>query len=168
MGRDVACELCGKEVPTSRVAVDDVAMRACASCAKFGKPLAEPPRPVPSRAGAGGGGAPGAGASGSRWFKDVYAEIETDLIPDYPRKIRAARERAGWSREELGKRLNEKVSIVEKLESGAFRPDDAMARKIQKVLGVKVLEALAPAITVGGGRPRSSTLRDIAVVKKKG
>jgi putative transcription factor len=71
--------------------------------------------------------------------RDLYQELpELELVPDWPKRVRQAREKLGWSPEELGKRLNEKKSLVLKLESGNFRPPDATVRKVEHLLKVRL------------------------------
>ena len=61
-----------------------------------------------------------------------------ELAPDWFQRIRIAREHRGWTPEEFGKKLNEKKSVVLKVESGSFRPPDALIRKIEHQLGIRL------------------------------
>jgi uncharacterized protein (TIGR00270 family) len=71
--------------------------------------------------------------------RDLYREIpELELAPDWFRRIRVAREKLNWTPEELGKRLNEKKSVILKMESGAFRPPDESIRKIERLLKIRL------------------------------
>jgi putative transcription factor len=71
--------------------------------------------------------------------RDLYQEIgEMELAPDWNKRIRAAREAHLWTPEDLSKKLNEKKSVVLKIESGSFRPPDALVRKIEHLLKVKL------------------------------
>ena len=51
---------------------------------------------------------------------------------------RIAREALTWNPEELAKRLNEKKSVVLKIESGGFHPPDALVRKLEHLLKVRL------------------------------
>ena len=61
-----------------------------------------------------------------------------ELAPDWNRRIREAREALQWTPEVFGKKLNEKKSVVLKIESGSFRPPDALVRKIEHLLQVRL------------------------------
>ena len=139
------CEMCGKEaLVTSRVRIEGTVLHVCPECARFGEPLDPPP---PSAAGRGVEGRPHATApivrplGGGRRLeeRDLYTDIgELELAPDWGKKVRAAREARTWTPEELGKRLNEKKSVVLKIESGSFHPPDALVRKLERLLQVRL------------------------------
>jgi putative transcription factor len=141
------CEMCGKEVPaTHRIEVEGSVLRVCESCRHFGK-LLDPlisPAPTPAASGRPWNGPVGAIPARSRRSseeRDVFAEVpEMDLALDWGHRIRAAREARSWTQEELGKRLNEKKSLVLKLESGGFRPPDDTIRKVETLLKIRLRE----------------------------
>jgi putative transcription factor len=141
----VLCEMCGNDVvATNRVRIEGSVLQLCPDCARFGKVL-DPPRPVapasaPARAVAYSGGASRAGGGGrSMQERDLYQEIgELELAPDWARRIRVARETLKWTPEDLGKKLNEKKSVVLKLESGSFRPPDDLVRRVERLLKIRL------------------------------
>ncbi|MGC2204839.1 MAG: multiprotein-bridging factor 1 family protein [Thermoplasmata archaeon] len=140
------CEMCGQEVEsTSRVRVEGSVLALCPNCAKFGKALDPPPPtvvtvPVGARRVAYSGGASRAGGVGrTMQERDLYQEIgEMELAPDWSKRIRGAREALHWTPEELGKKLNEKKSLVLKMESGSFRPADELLRRMERLLKVRL------------------------------
>ncbi len=77
----------------------------------------------------------------------MFSEMpDMELRADWFQRIRHARELLGWTPEEFGKRLNEKKSLVLKVESGSFRPPDATLRKIERLLKVRLtVDPNAPA-----------------------
>lgn len=136
--------MCGSEVPRLRpVTVEGTRLMLCDRCAKFGvevrtprtRKAGTPVRPRPSSA--------------------PVAPTTFELAEDYPRRIRTARETLGWKREELATRINEKLSIIEKLEKGKIRPDDALLSKLERALHVRLRERVeeAPAPTKSDRRP---------------
>lgn len=139
------CEMCGKEVPlTTRIRLEGSVLSLCPDCARFGKPVDPLPVAV-APVSTGARFRPGMPVTrpaprGRRLEeRDLYQEIgEMELAPDWHKRIRAAREARVWSPEELGKKLNEKKSLVLKLESGSFRPPDALVRKIEHLLKVRL------------------------------
>jgi len=146
------CEMCGKEVEvTSRVRVEGTVLGLCPDCEKFGTRLDPPPTvaPPPGRAPTvPGTPATRTSAVGRRMEeRDLYTEIgELELASDWPRRIRIARETMGWTPDVLGQKLNEKKSVVLKLESGGIRPPDALVRKVERILKTRLrADPAAPA-----------------------
>lgn len=140
------CEMCGKESETvSRVRIEGTTLRLCPDCARFGTPI-DPPAPAATgavavvRARASGGPASHSAGGGRRLEeRDLYQDIgEMELAPDWFKRVRVAREALAWTPEDLGKKLNEKKSVVLKLESGSLRPPDALVRKIEHLLRVRL------------------------------
>jgi putative transcription factor len=146
------CEMCGKETPTTaRVRIEGTILNLCESCARFGERLDPPPAPA----------APAQGAARARRFapiarppggarrleeRDLYREIgELELAPDWAKRVRAAREARTWTPEALGKKLNEKKSIVLKIESGNFHPPDDLVRRLERLLQVRLRAEPEPA-----------------------
>jgi putative transcription factor len=140
------CEMCGKEVPlTSRVRLERSILSLCPDCAHFGTLVDPVPAPATAPSGDGARFRPGMAVthpSGPRRRleeRDLYQEIgEMELAPDWGKRIRLAREARQWTPEVLGKKLNEKKSVVLKIESGSFRPPDALVRKIEHLLQVRL------------------------------
>jgi putative transcription factor len=54
--------------------------------------------------------------------------------------IRKARESKNWSREDLGKKINERVSVITRIETGKMTPDTKLTKKFEKALNIKLLE----------------------------
>ncbi|MCK4445051.1 MAG: TIGR00270 family protein [Thermoplasmata archaeon] len=132
------CEMCGVEVPrTRRVLIEGTPLSVCSNCAKFGSPV---PKKEEER------GAPIVKGLEMRRYRprDVYEKDVDVLVNDYPARIREAREGMGISQEDLGKRLNEKLSVINKLETGDMRPDDKLVAKLERTLGIKLRERFTP------------------------
>lgn len=140
------CEMCGRDVEsTSRVRIEGSVLGLCPDCARFGKALDPVPGPSqvsaagPRRIGYAGGASRAGGTSRSMQERDLYQEIgEMELAPDWSKRIRVARESLQWTPEQLGKKLNEKKSVVLKIESGSFRPPDELVRRIERMLKVRL------------------------------
>jgi putative transcription factor len=149
------CEMCGKDVPqTSRAKVETTVLNVCPDCARFGTLLDPPPAPAVHPGDAGGARSPlvratRPGGTGRRLEeRDLYTDIgELELAPDWFKRIRIAREAKAWTPEELGKKLNEKKSVVLRIESGNFHPPDALVRKLEQLLKIRLRAdpAAAPA-----------------------
>ncbi len=140
------CEMCGNDVAvTSRIRVDQTVLNLCPGCAKFGRPIDPPPPPVAAPE---EDGRPRRVAAPSLRpaprprrleERDLYLEIgELELASDWGARVRRAREALVWTPEELAKRLNEKKSVVLKVEAGGFHPPDALVRKLEQLLKVRL------------------------------
>jgi|SRR5579871_3141194 len=141
------CEMCGKDVEVpNTVRVEGTTLQVCNDCRRFGTAVGADGAPLPAAQGSGGGAsAPVAIDERLRVRarrmeeRDLFQELpEMELLPDWPKRIRQAREKLGWSPEDLGKKLNEKKSLVLKLESGGFHPPDATVRKVEHLLKVRL------------------------------
>jgi len=142
------CEMCGEDVPaTNAVRVEGSTLQLCPNCAKFGVAVAPPVLPA--------GSAPRPTADAPRPFaragrrveeRDLYTELpEMELAPDWGKRIRVAREALTWTPDDLGKKLNEKKSVILKLEAGSFRPPDSTIRKVERLLRIRLRADPEPA-----------------------
>ena len=128
---------------TRNVAIESTVLAVCASCAKFGDEVMTPvvrrtsmPPVIEQRLEA---------RRRRQTPRDVYAQGgEEELAEDFPTRIRRAREARGWKQADLGAKINEKVSVIAKLESGTITPGDALVRKIERELGIKLKERVEP------------------------
>ena len=75
--------------------------------------------------------------------KDIYEQRgDKELALDYHKLIQQARNRLGWSQEELGQKINERKSVISKLENKSMKPDDKLVRKLEKALGISLMEII--------------------------
>lgn len=63
-----------------------------------------------------------------------------EIATDYDERIRNARESRGLSQEELADTLNEKTSLIRKLERGETLPSDSVQRKLERELDISLAE----------------------------
>lgn len=63
-----------------------------------------------------------------------------EIATDYDDQIRSARESRGLSQEELADDLNEKASLIRKLERGDTLPTDDVQRKLERALDISLVE----------------------------
>lgn len=127
------CEVCGRSVDkTMKVEIEGSTMKVCSGCAKFGSTKAtRAPKP-----------AFGKPKKFSRGPSHKPKQRELEVLDGFGDIIRAARERKGMKREDLGRVINEKASVISRLESGAMVPDTKLARKIERALGIEILGVL--------------------------
>lgn len=61
-----------------------------------------------------------------------------ELAQDYDDRIRRARENRGLSQSDLANELNEKASLIRKLERGDTLPNDTVQRKLERFLEIEL------------------------------
>lgn len=150
------CEICGKKLPSRpiRVKIDGSIMQTCNDCSKFGKVQKEPPRPAKPR---------------TPPSRPRSREPSYEVSEDYNALIRTARESNNWSREELAQKLNEKSSVINRIESSKMVPDIKLARKIERLLKIQILEKVEDEQQEDGvsSTKGGTTIGDIAMIKKR-
>ncbi|NLK25105.1 MAG: TIGR00270 family protein [Euryarchaeota archaeon] len=171
MRREMICEMCGKESDFTRtIFLEGAQLKVCKECSRFGE--SSDGRGTSKR---GGSAAPTRAVVAERLqarerrmrSRDVYQEgTMIDLVPDYPKVIREAREARGWKQEELATKINERSSVIAKLETGDMRPADQLIKKLERELGIKLTEKV-PIVKLesSGSGHRGLTLGDL--IKKK-
>jgi putative transcription factor len=163
-GGPLICEMCGADDPRlKRVAVEGTVLMVCDACSRFGKEMGPPVPLTPGRKAVPAPVAVRLEARRRRMApKDIYEQAgEEELLPDYPLLIRKAREGRGWKRDELGRRINERVSIIEKLEKGEMRPPDELVKRLERSLEVKLRGKVEPGAAKRSGAARPVTLGDL-------
>jgi transcriptional regulator, XRE family len=96
----------------------------------------------------------------------MFDEMD-EVAQDYDGRIRRARESQGLSQEELASQLNEKASLIRKLERGDSLPTDSVQSKLERALDISLTEGAGGGDTEweGGTSDGEYTLGD--VVKRK-
>lgn len=112
-------------------------------------------------------------------------QSQFELVADYSKRLREAREKKGWTREELGKQTLISRQEITSFEEARVKPTVEQARKLEFKLGVKLLEMQsfeserAPItktdleqmvrenVSRHGDRNSRLTLADVVEVKKK-
>src|SRR5690606_36108425 len=125
------CELCGRSTTEKKmIVVDRTVFNVCVACSKHGKPY------VPAQAATAKKRKP-VSAERQKKKKIGFAD-ETILAPDFANRIREARMKMGLTQEQLAMKMNEKVQPLKKIESGALKPDELLAKKLERHLGIKL------------------------------
>jgi putative transcription factor len=121
------CELCGRTATEKKmVVVDGTVFNVCMACSKHGKPYV--PASMPGRK----------KPLAPKQQRKIGLADATVLAPDFARIIREARMKAGLTHEQLGMKMNEKAQPLKKIESGALKPDEILAKKLERQLGIKL------------------------------
>ncbi len=156
------CEMCGKDCKGLKVVeVEGTTLNVCPECAKFGKQKATPV------------GIPTAPVTPQRVMeslerrekrgqqKDIFEQITEELVDDYAERVREARVKKGWTPEELGKKINERKTVITKIEAGEMTPTEDLTRRLQAALGIKLLEKPTQILVRKNTGARPLTLGDL-------
>ena len=135
------CEICGKPIEGRpiRTKIDGSVLEVCKECSKFGRVQKDTPleRKFVSRNKKGN---PQKRHQARQNVQRRREEPMDELVEDYNVIIRKARESKGWTREELGAKMYEKVSVINRIESGKMEPDVKLAKKFEKTLNITLIE----------------------------
>lgn len=122
------CDMCGKQAKFKAL-VEGSELFVCEQCAKFGKIMGEirisqvDPKKQKTQAAVA-----------------EEKELMEILVQDYPELIKSKREELGLKQEDFAKKINEKASLIHKIESGHFEPNVELARKLEKFLKINLVE----------------------------
>ena len=125
----INCYLCGKvEESLNRTLIENVELNVCGDCSKFGKVLAPIKRYTPKEQ-----------PKIIQKMELKKEKIEL-LVENYPDIIKIKRESMGLSQKDFASRINEKESTIHKIETGSLEPNLELAKKLEKALGIKLIE----------------------------
>lgn len=159
------CEICGTEVSGSpkRVVIDGSELQVCNTCARFGE-VTDKFSPVPRKV------IPQERAFRARPKprprRDEFREMP-EIVPEYGRIVKEAREGMELTPEELGVKIKERASLIRKIERHEIVPEDSVRIKLEKELNVKLTDKLSDEDWKSGKGGRGLTLGDIASIKKR-
>jgi putative transcription factor len=94
---------------------------------------------------------------------------DMELIEDYAKAIRSARQKKNLSQEELAQKIGERISTLQSIESGRLKPTGKTIRGLERELDISLLEAVGtiPIKTSRGASGAGPTLGDRVIVKRK-
>ncbi len=153
------CEICGADEALFLVQVEGAKLNVCRACSTSGKILRWPTREQ-ERGGQGGAGSAMAAAPKPR--------IEMEVVDGYGAILQSGRKKLGLPLEVLAERINEKLSFLERIEHQKTLPDEKIARKLEKELGITLLQEVAESDATGDTRKGAPvTLGDIIEIEKR-
>ena len=171
MQRELLCEVCGRKIygKPYKVMIEGAKLTVCSQCSKHGtivweeltpKTLTLKPKttPHPSK-------------TLAKKSPEITVDTSVELKENFELEIRQAREKLGLSHEELGKKINEKVSLLKKIETGKMTPDNKLAAKLEYALKIKLLisaiKEKVPQTKIPKPANRELTLGDLIQLSKK-
>ncbi len=143
------CDICGRPAGTTAF-VEGARLNVCNTCLRLGRQVVQ------------GRQAP---------VEPVRPVREFEPVEDYAAKAAAGRKAAGLSTLELAHKLMVTESVIKQLEAGTRFCGEDIARKLERELGVQLVQQVepdadSPGSKESGGQARGLTLADVARVKR--
>ena len=154
----MTCELCGKDVSkTVTVKVEGSEMEVCEGCKRYGKEVLSSEKKNQST------------KEVLQRIKDKkksstrneYEEKIEELALDYSERIENARLENDLTQEELAKKINEKKSVIAKLEREDMRPSEELRKKLENTLDIKLTEKIEKTPTKTSEKTEGLTIGDL-------
>ncbi|UPV74009.1 multiprotein bridging factor aMBF1 [Halorussus limi] len=143
----VQCEMCGAETSSPKtIKVEGAELDVCDNCSDFGTEVktqddagSTSTKYSTSSSSSGSSSSSSSTSSSSSQSRrsDMFDDMD-ELAQDYDDRIRNAREGTGMSQEDLADELNEKASLIRKLERGDVLPSDEVQRKLERELDIQL------------------------------
>ena len=117
------CDMCGTAKVEAVCSIEGSELTVCGSCAKYGQLIrrvsmfAQPP---------------------NRKALPKSAKIE-EIVANFAEIIRSKRESLKLTQEDFAKKIQEKENAVHKWETGHLKPDLSTAKKLERILGMKLI-----------------------------
>ncbi len=148
------CEVCGRKIHDEPVkaVIEGARLTVCLECSKHGKVIlhevadfpAAPQRTTVTSY-------PSSSSTKSTMHLPVIlkkppitqVQLTTELVDGFAGKIRVAREKLALSHEDLGKKINEKASLLRHIETGKVAPNNQLASKLEHALRIQLMVPIA-------------------------
>jgi putative transcription factor len=143
-----SCELCGRGVDSlKKVKIEGATLKACDSCAEMGEEVTTKSKKSRKKK----------KTRKKRSSKDV-------LVNDYGERVKNARESKQLSIAEVADDLNEKESLIAKIEKQDLKPDKPLADKLSKKFSITLYTnpEVADYDTDNKVDNRKATMEDVA------
>ena len=163
------CEVCGHKIHTEPITaiIEGAKLTVCVECSKHGKIIHKEEVALPKQV------LKKPEVSLPVVHKKPIAtrvEITQEIAEDYANKIKLAREKLSLTHEELGKKINEKASVLRNLEAGKMAPNNQLASKLEHMLKIKLLVPISEekVTQIPQSASQELTLGDLIKIDKKG
>ncbi len=147
----MGCDMCGKEGLLFSALIEGTELTVCQTCGGHGKVLKKivPAQPaVPKKSVA-------------------KPEIIEAVVANYADLVRQAREKLGLTQKEFASKITEKESVVHKIETSALEPSIPLARKLEKLLRITLIEEVEDKpVVLPKGKATALTIGDMLKFKR--
>jgi len=101
------------------------------------------------------------------WRKrDLFDYMEGEITEDYGQKIRKARMAKGLSTKELAMQIKEREHLIKKIENGELIPEELVRKKLEKILGIRLIDSPVTDEEKKVQSKLTPTLGDLTTIKK--
>ncbi|HXV88555.1 MAG TPA: multiprotein bridging factor aMBF1 [Nitrososphaeraceae archaeon] len=120
-----SCEICGTRIIDhgERVYVEGILLTVCKACSKRGRPSNNPQniqRKLPAR------------PKKIEKPDKITFEDSVILVKNFSEVIRNSRMSKALTHEQLGLLINERATLLRKIESGSLKPDEELTKKLER------------------------------------
>ncbi|MFX1311232.1 MAG: multiprotein bridging factor aMBF1 [Promethearchaeota archaeon] len=167
---DKECPICGSIIwgRGQRVLLEGAKITVCHNCAQHGTKIQKSPKTTKLK--------------GSSHIKPIqtlkkkkynHNIVETlEIVQNYDKKIRDTRSKLNLTQDQFAQKMNEKPSLIRRIESGKVKPTINLAKKIEKIYDLKLLKKIDDSEPINDKnkyikKSKGSSLGDIAFIKKK-
>lgn len=149
------CEMCGREQATIRASIEGSVLAVCHACGRYGKAVGKIQMPASAKA--------------VKAQEKLLPESETEfIVANFGPLLKQKREKLGLKQDEFAQKIAVKESMLHKMETGTLAPSIGDARRIEKVLGIRLVERIEVAeAAVPEARKDQLTLGDMIKIRKK-
>jgi putative transcription factor len=167
---DKECPICGSIIwgKGERVLLEGAKITVCHNCAQHGIKIQKLPTSTQARKtySYNKKEVPKQQVAKKKYIDDI------EIVPDYAKKIRIKRTSLGLNQDQFAQKLNEKPSLLRRIEAGKVEPTIQLAKKIEDVYKIKILkksDEIEANIQDNKYMKKTAgtSLGDIAFVKKK-
>ena len=149
------CDLCGRTGEMYRAIVEDSAITVCHPCTKYGEVTGRVMTETPA-------------SKPKKQQPKVLPREEMELfVSKLGTIIKKKREQLGLNQKQFAGKIGEKESILKKIETGQLFPTMEKARKLERNLGIKLIEEVEDTVLQGKKESDNLTLGDFVKIKKR-
>ena len=98
--------------------------------------------------------------------KDLFDYIEGEIVDDYSERIRHARMEKGLSQKDLAMQMKEKEHLIKKIENRELIPEEDVRKKLEKTLGIRLIDAPVTESEKKVQSRLAPTLGDLTTIRK--
>ena len=162
------CPICGGVIwKGQKVLIEGAKITVCQNCAQHGKRISE-------KTSFSSGKRVATPKSTTKKQRPVYdKEIEepsTEIVADYAQTIQHARMKRNLTQEKFAEKIQEKLSLIRRIEAGKMKPSIQLAEKIGNYLDIKLIKEVKDTPVDYNEylkKSKGSSLGDIAFIKRK-
>jgi putative transcription factor len=96
----------------------------------------------------------------------MFDYMEGDIVEDYADRVRNARMEKGLSQKDLALQMMVRELLIKKIEKGELIPEETVRKKLEKVLGIKLVDILVSDDEKKTQGKITQTLGDLTIIRK--